>query len=323
MPRSRNFIRWCKWGALLFLVLLSPYGCSRLLSTRNAVSLETVFPPVPVTNRVGLQIVSYNIAHGRGPVPGGSNWGGDSRERSQRLTDIGGLLRELDADIAVLNEVDFDTTWSRNVDQAGVIARAAELPFVARQRNLDVVLPFFRWRFGNAVLSRHPIQSVELVRFDPLSLRENLMAGNHDALLATIELPDQSKVAVLAVHLEVRSEAIRLLAAERILALHRQLEMPLLVVGDFNSSPSDFPMASPVEGDGTAIDRLAKGHRFGFFPSMTLPLEHPTFPSAGADRTIDWVLYPRGWRLETGGVAQVEFSDHLPVWARVLRIAPD
>jgi len=50
------------------------------------------------------------------------------------------------------------------VNQAAWTADRAGYPHYATQRNYDVSLPFFKMRFGNAVLSRWPIDRVQQVK---------------------------------------------------------------------------------------------------------------------------------------------------------------
>ena len=105
-----------------------------------------------------------------------SNWqGGTLKERETRLTQIADLLRDLDADIVVLNEVDFDSSWSSSTNQARYLAKQAGYPYWAEQRNLDFRILIWKWRFGNAVLSKYPIIEAGVVGPSGLLNRRNVI----------------------------------------------------------------------------------------------------------------------------------------------------
>lgn len=316
---------------LLFIIIFGgSYLWSRMRSSANAVSIEADRPIRVKTADEGddgtLRIATFNIAHGRGAEPDASNWVKAERDRIARLKDIGEMLAELDADIVVLNEVDFDAVWSGQIDQADLIAEHGGYPHIARQRNYDVAVPLVKWRFGNAILSRYPISSAREVSFEPLSAWESIVWGNHDSMIADITLPDGTAVVVWAVHLEVQDEAIRIKAAQRIVQEANAISEPLFVLGDFNSGPSTFPHTEPTDAGETAFDILVASEDFNSFPATdVVPTPGDgmfTYPSAQPVRTIDWILIPRDWEFESAAVHQPDFSDHLPVVATVKRAEP-
>jgi len=158
-------------AALLFAVP-AWYLAVRILSPWNAVKVIELEgdPAVASSSPESLRVGCYNIAHGRGGEEDVSNWSEESKGvREERLRKIAEQIRRHNLDVVVLNECDFDCNWSHRVDQARVIAEAAGYPFVVEQRIYDFAVPFFSWRFGNAVLSRVPIADAELIRFKPKS----------------------------------------------------------------------------------------------------------------------------------------------------------
>ena len=117
---------------LVALIVLLPYLTSRLLSRGRRIQIRTCAVQLDEFHaRVAgrpLRVACYNIAHGRG-VPF-DNWNGESKEvRLQRLLDIATQIREIDADIVALNEVDFDSSWSHGENQAEFLARNAGYPY--------------------------------------------------------------------------------------------------------------------------------------------------------------------------------------------------
>ncbi len=299
---------------LVNAIVLASYVVSRVRSPSLAVSVEQGETRKGHREFDGvLRIGSYNIAHGRGGVFGASNWdGGATAEKVSRLQRIGALLDEMGLDVVVLNEVDFSCVWSGHVDQAGIIASAGSYPFIVRQRSIDASIPFFSTVFGNAILSRYPVTEAWLEAFEPHSSFERVVAGNHDSVVARIELPDGSAIAVWAVHLEVRSARIRQLAARQILEREAEIDVPLFVIGDFNSRLTSA----------SAVSQLLESGRFQPFPHREILGTSPTFPSENPARVIDWVLFPPDWHLVEGFVGESSLSDHLPVAAFVSRPQP-
>lgn len=315
-PRRR---RWIRFAVLMALATVGWFALNRALSPWAALRIvrpEGAEAPVQGAERRGLLRVGiYNIAHGRGS--GDSNWNGESRDvRERRLNDIAGFLKAADLDVVVLNEVDFDSTWSGRVNQAEFLARAAGFDYRVEQRNFDVSVPFFRWRFGNAVLSRRLIVSAEMLDLPGDAAWETILAGKKTACVCTIDLGDgrsDSRVTarVAPVHLSYRSEAVRIASASVFLNEVKRGESPLILAGDFNSTPADFPEADP--SGQSAVEELLQSGIWS-----TLPREHAfepdmTFSSTRPDRVIDWILVPQPWELLTKQVFPVTFSDHRPV----------
>ncbi len=161
-----------------------------------------------------LRIACYNIAHGRGVAK--SNWeGGNRAEMSARLDQIAELLRRIDADVVVLNEVDFDSTWSYSVNQARILAEKSGYPFWIEQRNLDARILTWRWRFGNAIFSKHPITNAQIIDLPGFSKRETLLAGKKRAVICEINAGDKS-FQIIGSHLSHRSEFLRVKSARMI-----------------------------------------------------------------------------------------------------------
>lgn len=294
---------------VFFLSLIVSYLFFRFTADWNAVEIKRL--DIASTSRFNhqLRVGTYNIAHGRGFKLGARNWqGGNKQQRLNRLENIGRLLSENNLDIVVLNEVDFSAAWSHNVNQAEVIARVGKYPYIATQRNIDIYTPIAQLRFGNAILSRYPIDSVWLKRFEPQSKFESLLAGNHDSLLASISLNHHKKIKLWAVHLEFRDEKIRLKAAEKM--LKEQSADNIILAGDFNSEP-----ALGLDSK-TAISELINAANYKYFP-LKKSKDVATFPTENPKETIDWIFIPNRYQLVSGEVVKANFSDHLPVFAQL------
>lgn len=305
----RAAVAVCLLVGLTLALALVWYLMSRVLSSARAIRSYEV-SPTAAESAAGsaLKVATFNIAHGRGGAFGASNWQDRSRDDLiEHLRAIGSQLRRSDADVVVLNEVDFSASWSFHVNQAEFLARDAGYRFVAEQRNLDFAVPFYSFRFGNAILSRFPLSDVEFVDLPALSRWEDLAAGNHDALFAVAETT-LGPVGIAALHLEYRSEAVRVQAVEAMLARLDNSYDPVVLAGDLNSSPKGYPGSQRSEAGHNAVDLLLGR---GFLPGKTTP----TFPSERPEFTIDWVLSRGGLGEIRAETIQADLSDHLMVVA--------
>lgn len=291
--------------ALAIVVL--PYLYSRIVSPWNQV---TTYAGDPLTQepQSTLRIACFNIAHGRGQSE--SNWTGESEEtRLARLDAIAQLIKSLNVDLVVLNEVDFQTSWSHSVNQAKYLAEAAGYPYRVEERNLDFRILFRTWRFGNAILSRYPIEDARVIDLPSYSNLEATFAGKKRAVECVVDFQG-NKVDIAAVHLSHRSEAIRAQSVPLLMpAAH-----PKLVAGDFNSTPSDFPHSARDLQGSNAIDTLDASGNFQRHPLVTPEDESQlTFPSANPNCVIDWILATHDWEIVDYEVIPSLLSDHRPV----------
>ncbi len=253
-----------------------------------------------------ISIVAYNIAHSRGPIKGTSNWSEDKAARLARSQAVGRHLASIEADIVILNEVDFDAAWSGNIDHAVVVARAGGYPFVAKQTNFAVRLPGFSLEFGNAILSRYPIKSAERIPLPPLHSLEAIFFGNHDVIRSTISTGDLGDIDVWGIHLEVRDTETRIGAIAKI-AERLSISRPFILAGDFNSQLPDN------ESRATALGELLSD-RYSDFPIVACETG-ATFPTLAPTRRLDWIVYSSELTASQCGLSNANLSDHLPVTA--------
>ncbi|MCA9117251.1 MAG: endonuclease/exonuclease/phosphatase family protein [Planctomycetaceae bacterium] len=328
LSRARRWLKRCGWVvALVLLVVIVRYGAARFNSGSQAVRvMEHPVPVAPANEEPApaaggpqadstgqtLRVAAWNIAHGRG-TGADNHAGGSAEQRAERLRGMAGFLRSANLDVVVLNEVDFDAAWSHGVNQAAALARLAGFGWHVEQRNFDVLLPGYTLRFGNAILSRHPIIDARLVELPAYRRVEALFAGSKQALLCTLQLPDETRVRVLAVHLSHRSEHVRLASVEVIRQLAEDSQLPLIAAGDFNSAPPGFPQAEPVASGETAMGRLLEGGLFRTLPTGNPSPVELTWPALKPDRLLDWVTVTPPLKLMSKSVYPLDLSDHLPV----------
>ncbi len=322
MPGRAQFVkkvkRWIKWLVLLtLLLLLTPFLVSRWQASGNRIRLLNDEPATPIANANSFRIACYNIAHGRGLAD--TNWsGGDPQTRIARLDEIAALLSEIDADIVVLNEVDFDASWSNNVNQAQYLADKCGYPHRVEQRNLDFRVLYRTWRFGNAVLSKLPLSNAALIDLPSYSPWETAVAGKKRAFGVDAQISEGRSVHVIAAHLSHRSEDLRERSADSIIQHVRNQRLPCLIAGDMNSSPVNFPRPNVTPDARNAMETFAKSqlfHRSQITPPTAR--SHFTFRSDNPDIVIDWFLVTEELYFKSYDVIDSQLSDHRPIVADI------
>jgi endonuclease/exonuclease/phosphatase family metal-dependent hydrolase len=226
-----------------------------------------------------LRVASYNIHACRG------------LDRRQDVGRIAAVLREIDADVVGLQEV--ESRHGRSpADQAEALAAALGMHCVE-----GPLLRGERGWYGNALLSRRPIRAVRLVLF------ESCGREARGAIVADLDGPAGARWRILTTHLDLHSGRRRRQfehVLDEILPAH---VTPTVVIGDFNEW---WPFNGGLE--------LLRSH-------AELPEVPPTFPSRwpllALDRMALSACRTHGpLRRHLTPLSRVA-SDHLPIFADV------
>ena len=299
--------------ALIFigLVLLSLtwYGIQRGFADNRRIQVaSTSAAPVTLSKHDALRVGAYNIAHGRGGKLGESNWTSEVRkEEEAHLHKIAAQITEADLDIVVLNEVDFNASWSGGRNQARLIAEKSGFPYVAELYNIDIVLPFFKLQFGNAILSKLPLKDLQAIELPHVKRWEVYLAGKKNALEATVDFQGR-EVRIVTIHLETRDKAVRMESVEILLDRINQSDIPYILLGDFNSQRSEPGTES------TAVETLITR---GGFKTDTVAESWKTLPSESPKYGIDWILANAPLETYNSRIINSPLSDHLMVIGEV------
>jgi len=225
---------------------------------------------------VRLRVISYNMHHGEGV---------DGRLDLPRIAAV--LLSE-QPDLVALQEVDDRAARTGAVNQPAELARLTRLHVVFGGN-----IALQGGRYGNAVLSRYPVQR-EWNRELP-----NVNAGEQRGLLGVeLELPGVGeRLLFCSTHFDHRPAPLeRIQSSERVNELLKDWNGPAVLAGDLND----------IRGS-QALQILERDWRIandGELP--TIPVERPV-------RQIDFVLVrPRErWRLvESRVLPEAVASDH-------------
>ncbi len=249
-----------------------------------------------------FRIVTYNIAHGRGAL---SPYQGLNSHASIRrnVLKIAHLLERLAPDVVALQEIDEDSHWNGRLNLLEYLREHTRLPYavmgVNSQRSGDKPL-----RYGNAILSRHPVAAWDNISFGRSEI------GGKGFIFAEIDIGRHHVVPIANLHLAFSSRRARLEQAEAVSEYlnakyhHRQADwlVPPIPCGDPNNS-SRTPDAT------AALYEYFQRHG-----EYTLHPENArTFPSPLPSRALDFVFLPPACRLPRSEVLRSYLSDHRPV----------
>lgn len=208
-----------------------------------------------------LVVLTYNIHHGEGT---------DGVFDLPRLADV---IRNSGADLVALQEVDVNTNRASGVDQAAELARLTGMYYAFGR-----AIPYSDGEYGDAVLSRWPMEAVERIPLPAQPDHEKRVAVAVD-----VRLPNSKRLLrFVSTHFDHTSNpADRVQQAEFLCAMLFPHDIPTLVLGDLNARPESLPLK--------VLEKwLMPASPFG---PLTMPSSTPT-------RKIDWVLMSRAhpWR---------------------------
>ena len=238
---------------------------------------------VPEPGPIELRVLSYHIKHGHG---------NDGRVD---LTRAGELIRRLDPDLVVLQEIDNGCERSGREDQMARLGEQTGL-----HPRFGAFMPYQGGLYGMGLLSRFPILE---------SRNHPLPEGPEPrtSLDARVQLPGGEELILCNVHFYATEEE-RLAQARTLVGVFEDTTTPMILGGDFNSQPGSSVMEL-IEAHWTQTD---KGE------------DRMTMSSIEPKEEIDFLLYRPAERFEVVSIDVLDepvVSDHRPVFL-VLRFVP-
>jgi len=248
-----------------------------------------------------LRLLTFNIAHARGPLPVHQGLRSRAKLRSNLLK-IARLIQRLGADIVALQEIDENSRWGGSFDHLALLRELTELPYAVYGVN-NRRGGRYHLNYGNAILSRYPVHHHENVPFGRGTL------GEKGFLFAEIDVP-AGRLPLVNIHMHHRSRSQRLRQITRLMHFlneqhtrrHANWCAPVLVCGDFNN-PSHRPDATA-----TLLGYFEQANNY-----VLLPKTGRTFPSALPLRALDYVFLPEECREPRAEIVRSLLSDHRPV----------
>ncbi len=255
--------------------------------------------------RRSLTVMTLNLAHGR---KDGAHQALLSPETIRsNLDGVAAMLADGKPDVVALQEADGPSIWSGNFNHVEYLAREAGFPHCLRGEHVRGM----KLSYGTALLSRLPMADGRSVTFP--SSPPTLTKGYVSATLAWPGDPD-ARVCVVSVHLDFSRQSVRQQQVREMVTRLSKLEVPLIVVGDFNDSwQPDSEQQNSEQRAENPLRYLAR--ELDLRPYEPAAEELGTFVSS--DRRLDWILIsPSLEFVEYENVAEV-VSDHRAVVAEL------
>jgi endonuclease/exonuclease/phosphatase family metal-dependent hydrolase len=281
-----NNFRSGGWPRARWIRLIVAAGALGALWVFLSTPVRVGFPPHRADESSGttLHVLAYNIKHGEG------------MDGVIDLERTAAVIRALDPDVVALQEVDSAVERTYRLDQATVLGELTGM-----HSAFGGFFDYQGGRYGMALLSRYPLLSVENHRLPD-------GAEPRTALVVRIDPEeDGDGIFVVGIHLYATASE-RSAQAGRLLEIFRHVTAPIILAGDFNSTPKSEVMA---------LFRL---------DSWVIPdkgEDHLTFPSDAPEREIDYILVRPAERFEIVRIDVIDeplASDHRPVFME-LRLA--
>lgn len=226
-----------------------------------------------------ITVATYNILHGAAV--------------EQDWSRLAAVVRQCDADILGVQEVDMFTNRSGRVDSVKGLSEALDMPYTCFVPAMD----YDGGQYGTAILSRYPLEI--------LQIQELHSAGFEPRAMGVVKIlhPTCGDILFANTHLSYEDQKMRLIQFKQLayrLFTGYPTDVPMILTGDFNTDK--FEDFSALETIGFALVNRGKT------PYMTFRTE----PMA-----IDNVVY-RASRLSPTehGMIESDASDHNLLWCR-------
>ncbi|MBE6295641.1 MAG: metallophosphoesterase [Bacteroidales bacterium] len=223
-----------------------------------------------------LRIMSYNIRNCRGL---------DNIYDIQRTADV---IRNSDADIIAIQEVDSVTRRSKGVDIADTLAILCKM-----HAYYSTAIEYDGGKYGVAILSRKKA----------IATYRAALPGREEK--RTILIAEYPELTFACTHLSLNEED-RMASLEIIDSIAKEYKKPFIIAGDLNDTPQ-----SPF------IKELSRNWK------IIAPNEEPTFPADKPNVTIDYIAAIKECErdiesVDSKVIEEPTVSDHRPIVTTII-----
>lgn len=235
----------------------------KLIYEENDSSIAEVMPDI--------KVMTYNIHRGV------------NRDNELNLDGIVEAVRNSGAEIIALQEVERYSVRTKFQDQIGYIADKLSMQYVFG-KSVNIL----NGQFGNAILSKYPIEEYEVRELPSKGEKRTLLRARLDVY--------GNKISFYNTHLGLKQ-------SER----DKQIEEILKIAGDGNN----FILAGDFN---EKVDKLgAITQKYGDCASFENNDSKATFVNEGLSERIDYIFTSKGFEVKSYNVPISDASDHYPV----------
>ena len=234
-----------------------------------------------------LKVLTYNIQHGVDHLHRLK-----TNEMVVNLDSIVKIIKSVDPDVVTLNEI-YDSAKFGNqtkyiADKLGYYYYFGKAIFL------------HGGNYGNALLSKYPLVNPEVIAIPDATLKEEDVYYESRAMIKASVIKDDIKYNIFSTHFglakEEQNNGTRL-----ILSLVKDLDN-VIFMGDLNFTPDDKNYLE--------ISKVLKN---------TVDQEVKTFKSHNPTDRIDYIFISNDLDVLEGEVLNIVFTDHLPVYAKIVK----
>ena len=204
---------------ILFCIISLLVACGK---DSNDDTMPIVPPPAKET--VSLKVMTYNIA------------GAAASTGVRSLPDLAEVIKKANPDLVAIQEVDaFTTRNGKDVHLARDLAALCGMDywFFAKAMN------FYGGEYGDAVLSKFPIKESEA--YTLTGDWEGQDIETRSAARITVEVGGRD-ICFISTHLDHTDNGWRIIQANELIEIVKGLDMPVIMGGDMNCTPTSDPM---------------------------------------------------------------------------------
>ncbi len=238
-----------------------------------------------------MRIMTFNIQHAL-----------DYKNQTIDIDLFISKIKQYGADICGLNEVRGDGPVEGYTDQTNAVADGLDYNrYFGEAIKVKGTSPY-----GNALVTSYPIKSSETILIsepsDEYKFDEDgdLIYYERRCIIKAIVDAHGKDLCVIVTHMGL-SDIERKNAVAALCKIIDDIEMPLVLMGDFNTTPDD-KVLSPL------FDRLSDANLKSVNPSVS------TYPSYSPEIKIDYIFY-RGLDCIRAETVEEVISDHYPIVA--------
>ncbi len=253
----------------------------------------------------------------------------------QKIASLVDQIKSSSPDVICLQEVDFESSRSFDINQATELAKKANYPYVALAVSWEShYIPFPYWplsrnfgrvKSGGAILSKYPIISHQVHFYHKPTSKPwwyNLFYPHRYFQKVEIEFGEK-KLKVISLHLDAYDKQDR---RSQIAYLVETLKSSPVdfISGDFNMIPdvaskrSKFVTNSDDYENDPSFSEMKKSGLSEVIPETIYAEDessYMTFPASRPERRLDYIFFNPGLKMIKAEILPSALSDHLPLKA--------
>jgi len=248
-----------------------------------------------------LKILSLNMMHGRNAQNSVFPIFLSKKTVVNNIRNVAKFIKKINPDIVALQEVDYYSITTGNIDQLEEIAKQAGYKYKFYSKNFSIGVA----TFGTAILSKYLIVNPEAHNF-PFAFP----TPRKGFAVAEIRLPNRKRLLFSSVHMTwinyLRKKHRHKEAEILIKELLEYRKENIVIAGDFNSN---FKM-----NERTMNKIITKLDLHTYKPAAERMFTHP---SIKPEIRIDWIIASNNIKFDKYRTYLDKISDHLPVYAEI------